>query len=192
MDRDNRKSHLAPQLSPATQELLRSTDSPTYFTQQTDGSNAMQTPTSGEIPILGTMVSPLRDRDQYNLGSIPNKPTPTGSGGPASAIVGLSLGRPGGSPVHSGMGPRVASSIPRQQTTVVEVGGQRSAGRAAPTTFSLPVRPGPPGGRLPPPPPRKESPDEMRRDRDRRQQQAGYRVPQAPANGGYSSGYPHQ
>ncbi|KAL2023136.1 hypothetical protein VTK56DRAFT_3742 [Thermocarpiscus australiensis] len=30
MDRDNRKSHLAPQLSPATQELLRSSDSPTY------------------------------------------------------------------------------------------------------------------------------------------------------------------
>ncbi|KAH6631198.1 kinase-like domain-containing protein [Chaetomium sp. MPI-SDFR-AT-0129] len=37
MDRDNRKSHLAPQLSPATQELLRSSDSPTY---------AQQTPTS--------------------------------------------------------------------------------------------------------------------------------------------------
>lgn len=41
MDRDNRKSHLAPQLSPATQELLRSADSPIYLTQ-TD----MQTPTS--------------------------------------------------------------------------------------------------------------------------------------------------
>lgn len=35
MDRDNRKSHLAPQLSPATQDLLRSSDSPTYATQQT-------------------------------------------------------------------------------------------------------------------------------------------------------------
>lgn len=39
MDRDNRKSHLAPQLSPATQDLLRSSDSPTFATQQ-------QTPTS--------------------------------------------------------------------------------------------------------------------------------------------------
>ena len=28
MERDNRKSHLAPQLSPATQELLRSTHAP--------------------------------------------------------------------------------------------------------------------------------------------------------------------
>lgn len=41
MDRDNRKSHLAPQLSPATQDLLRSSDSPTFATQ---------TPTSGELP----------------------------------------------------------------------------------------------------------------------------------------------
>lgn len=37
MDRDNRKSHLAPQLSPATQDLLRASDSPTF---------AQQTPTS--------------------------------------------------------------------------------------------------------------------------------------------------
>lgn len=40
MDRESRKSHLAPQLSPATQELLRSTDSPTFLTQ------TEQTPTS--------------------------------------------------------------------------------------------------------------------------------------------------
>ncbi|RKU44387.1 MAP kinase kinase (MEK) [Coniochaeta pulveracea] len=41
MDRDNRKSHLAPQLSPATQDLLRSSDSPnSYYTQ------AEPTPTS--------------------------------------------------------------------------------------------------------------------------------------------------
>lgn len=49
MDRDNRKSHLAPQLSPATQELLRSSDSPTYATQGDVG--YQQTPTAGgEIP----------------------------------------------------------------------------------------------------------------------------------------------
>ncbi|KAL2159114.1 hypothetical protein VTH06DRAFT_2873 [Thermothelomyces fergusii] len=35
MDRDNRKSHLAPQLSPSAQELLRSSDSPTYAAEQT-------------------------------------------------------------------------------------------------------------------------------------------------------------
>ncbi|KAL2148371.1 hypothetical protein VTH82DRAFT_2291 [Thermothelomyces myriococcoides] len=35
MDRDNRKSHLAPQPSPPSQEHLRPNDSPTYGTQQT-------------------------------------------------------------------------------------------------------------------------------------------------------------
>lgn len=48
MDRDNRKSHLAPQLSPATQDLLRSSDSPTFATQQT--------PTSCKNPTLRTTV----------------------------------------------------------------------------------------------------------------------------------------
>ncbi|KAK3325181.1 kinase-like domain-containing protein [Apodospora peruviana] len=37
MDRDNRKSHLAPQLSPATQELLRGSDSPTQTPTQAYG-----------------------------------------------------------------------------------------------------------------------------------------------------------
>ena len=36
MERDNRKSHLAPQLSPATQDLLRTSDSPTFQTQSED------------------------------------------------------------------------------------------------------------------------------------------------------------
>ncbi|KAK4178298.1 kinase-like domain-containing protein [Triangularia setosa] len=44
MDRDNRKSHLAPQLSPATQDLLRSSDSPSYPAQNEGG--VQQTPTS--------------------------------------------------------------------------------------------------------------------------------------------------
>ena len=54
MERDNRKSHLAPQLSPATQELLRSTDSPTYNLDD----RTIQTPTSGEMIIAGAPVSP--------------------------------------------------------------------------------------------------------------------------------------
>ncbi|KAK3327251.1 kinase-like domain-containing protein [Cercophora scortea] len=160
MDRDNRKSHLAPQLSPATQELLRSSDSPTYLTQ-TDG-GMQQTPTSGEIPILGTMVSP---RDQS--GSVSNR-SPT-RGGPGS------LGRPSGPPVHPGLGSRVAttSSIPRsgQQQAVADQypsagpGRSQSANRAV---FSLPMRPAPPGGALPPPPPRRQpTVEEVRRDNRR-------------------------
>lgn len=42
MERDNRKSHLAPQLSPATQDLLRATDSPTYHGDE----QSLETPTS--------------------------------------------------------------------------------------------------------------------------------------------------
>ncbi|KAK3685520.1 kinase-like domain-containing protein [Podospora appendiculata] len=159
MDRDNRKSHLAPQLSPATQELLRSSDSPTYLTQ-TDG-GMQQTPTSGEIPILGTMVSP---RDQS--GSVSNR-SPT-RGGPGS------LGRPSGPPVHPGLGSRVVTtnSIPRfgQQAVAEQYpsagpGRSQSANRAV---FSLPMRPAPPGGALPPPPPRRQpTVEEVRRDNRR-------------------------
>jgi len=174
MERDNRKSHLAPQLSPATQELLRSTDSPRDATYHGDG-RELQTPTSGEIPIVGALVSP---RDQR--GSASNR-SPTRPGG-------IGVGRPGGQAVHPGLG-RVAttSSIPRVTATAggqpapSEYGGPSSASRA---TFSLPVRPGPPGGPLPPPPPLKETPEELRRE-NRRQATFG-----PPSNGGYGSGYP--
>ncbi|KAK4109449.1 kinase-like protein [Canariomyces notabilis] len=59
MDRDNRKSHLTPQLSPATRDLLRSSDSPTYLTQ-TDMAT-QQTPTSAY------RADPRHAGDQANL-----------------------------------------------------------------------------------------------------------------------------
>ncbi|KAK3378579.1 mitogen activated protein kinase [Podospora didyma] len=163
MDRDNRKSHLAPQLSPATQELLRSSDSPTFLT--TTDSTMQQTPTSGEIPILGTMVSP---RDQY--GSVSNRsPTRSGPG---------SLGRPSGSTVHPGLGSRVVTtnSIPRlgQQAPAEErfsgSSGSQSASRAV---FALPMRPNVPTGPLPPPPPRRQPTLEDPRREIRRQAPTG-------------------
>ena len=54
MERHNRKSHLAPQLSPSTQALLRgdSVASPSI------DSSATKTPTSGDIPIGGGDVKP--------------------------------------------------------------------------------------------------------------------------------------
>jgi mitogen-activated protein kinase kinase len=171
MDRDNRKSHLAPQLSPATQDLLRSTDSPSYLTQ-TDGT--LQTPTSGEIPILGAMVSP---RDHY--GSVSNRsPTRNGSG------LG-SLGRASGSSVHPGLGPRVATtnSIPKLgQQAAVDDGstgspGPQSAGNG---TFSLPIRPGPSGPLLPPPPRKESTTEDMIKKENRRQATFGL-----PPNGSY-------
>jgi len=122
MEKDNRKSHLAPQLSPATQELLRSTDSPTFFQHQATQQqqphqlqlphieglslNPLETPTSGEIPIGGAgIISP---RDHYDHGSYNNySRTPSAAVHPASAgIGGFSLaGRgpaTGGLPARNG------------------------------------------------------------------------------------------
>jgi mitogen-activated protein kinase kinase len=150
MEKDNRKSHLAPQLSPATQDLLRSTDSPTFAS--TLDERGINTPTSGEIPIAGAgIISP---RDHYGH---PQSRSPTRNG------IG-SLGRPGGSTGHPGLGQRVitTNSIP-QLGHAPDNNGPNSATAG---TFSLPVRQKV-GGNLPPPPPRKETPDELRRENRR-------------------------
>ncbi|KAK5661295.1 hypothetical protein OQA88_11190 [Cercophora sp. LCS_1] len=64
MDRDNRKSHLAPQLSPATQELLRSSDSPTYLqSEPTPTSGYRQDPRYATDQALASQVDRLYIRD---------------------------------------------------------------------------------------------------------------------------------
>jgi mitogen-activated protein kinase kinase len=209
MERDNRKSHLAPQLSPATQDLLRSTDSPTFFNQTITAASvddrSMQTPTSGEIPIMGTVGS---SRDQYSgvhrvpeqrsANRSPPPPTTRGAGatGEAAAVGGGEWSsRASGSPVYPGMGSRMMTTgaIPQQQQqqpyrtreTVLSVGGPRSAGRA-PATFTLPVRPGGSGGSRPPPPPRKETAEERREST--RRQAAAFSPPAQVDQGGYGYG----
>lgn len=149
MERDNRKSHLAPQLSPGTQELLRSNNSPDGATDD----RALETPTSGEIPIVGAIIQSPRDQ----LNSVSNR-SPTrsdrGAGGSSSA------GRPNGPPSHPGLGPRVATtnSIPKMAPPPPPRPGRHSPNLSASsnsskqTTFALPLRP-PPGGPLPAPPP---------------------------------------
>ena len=163
MERDNRKSHLAPQLSPSTQELLRSSDSPSY---QNDGNNAY-TPTSGEIPIAGAIASPRDHTHSQNR-------SPTRNGGHGSSS------RAAGSSVHPGMGQRAvtAGSIPKTSVTPDLSHPSGSSG----TTFTLPVRPAPPGGPLPPAPPRKSTPDDPRRE-NRRQAFL-------PSNGSYGYSQP--
>jgi mitogen-activated protein kinase kinase len=163
MERDNRKSHLAPQLSPATQDLLRSSDSPTYQTTVDDRSLA--TPTSGDIPIAGAGIISPRDMSSRS---------PTRNG------IGLaSLARGPGPSGHPGLGQRIitTNSIPK----IGQHPDSAGPASASAATFSLPVRPAP-GGPLPPPPPRKETPDEMRRE-NRRQATFGM-----PPNG-YGLGY---
>lgn len=193
MERDNRKSHLAPQLSPATQDLLRSGDSPT--TSHGVDDRALRTPTSGEIPIMGTMITP---RNQHS--SVQNHRSPA-----ARQQQPGGAGRPGGPPEHPGLGgPRLAATdaVPRNP----RAGSQQLRPLDAPTTlapapaatprptsagraiFALPVRPAPPGGSLPPPPPPKSTQDKLGRDSHR---QVAFGAPVNGTTGDRdSSGYP--
>lgn len=155
MERDNRKSHLAPQLSPATQDLLRSSDSPTYLTQNED--RMTPTPTSGDIPIGGAGIISPRDQPSRSPSRNGNIRTP-------------------GSVPHPGMGMRVATTNSVPQTShYAELSGPASASSA---TFSLPVRAGPPGNPMPPPLARRQTPDDFRRETRR---QATFGLPPNPS-----------
>lgn len=134
MDRDNRKSHLAPQLSPATQELLRGSDSPT------------QTPTQGEIPVI-VLTSSSHD----SFGSPSN--------GPPICQRPSSTGCPGGPSVHPRLGSRISAtgSVPRlgqyRRDDVCdgpcdrEYLKPRTARKVSAPNFSLPLRSCPPAVR---------------------------------------------
>ncbi|VUC36901.1 unnamed protein product [Clonostachys rosea] len=89
MERDNRKSHLAPQLSPSTQDLLRSSDSPP--SQFAGEERALHTPTSGEIPISGSGIVSPREHN----GSSRSPTRGTAGGRTPSGHPGLTP-RPGG------------------------------------------------------------------------------------------------
>lgn len=151
MERDNRKSHLAPQLSPATQQLLRSSDESPISSSQDYSS--LPTPTSGDIPIGGSAItSPYNNQSPIKNGT-------------------ASLGRASGAPFHPGLPPRVATtnSVPKLSTLNApdnSAPSGSSSANASTATFNLPMRPAPPAGPLPPPPvPRKENGD----TKDRRQ-----------------------
>lgn len=160
MERDNRKSHLGPQLSPATQDLLRSSDSPTGQTHTED--RTIHTPTSGEIPIGGAGIISPRDQPSRS-------PSRNGVGTSRTPSI-----------AHPGMGPRTAttSSIPQ----VSRYNDNPAPVSANAATFSLPVRPAPLGSTLPPAPPRKQSQtlDEPRKETRR---QATFGLPPNPSYG---------
>ncbi|KAJ3494097.1 hypothetical protein NLG97_g4297 [Lecanicillium saksenae] len=161
MERDNRKSHLAPQLSPSTQDLLRSSDSPTH----NNGSEERKspTPTSGEIPIGGAgLVTP---RDYAN--GTGRSPSRNGYGSAAKPPVSA----------HPGLGPRYPSESGHVPSGYTDTRGPVSANAA---TFSLPVRPAPPSGPLPPAPARRNTPDAMPRENRR---QATFGLPPNPSSG---------
>lgn len=204
MEKDNRKSHLAPQLSPATQELLRSHDSPTYANMSSAGTvvgDPLQTPTSGEIPIAGgtgVITSPRdhyqhhQQQYQYAQHTQYSHMAPAQTRSPTRGLNSANgIGRAGpGLPAHPGAGQRVVTtnSIPTITSQMADMSINGGSAMSGPTsanaaTFSLPMRSGPPGGPLPPPPPRKETPDELRRsEQSRRQATFGL-----PPNGSYSN-----
>ncbi|KAH8821068.1 kinase-like domain-containing protein [Xylogone sp. PMI_703] len=166
MEKDNRKSHLAPQLSP---DLLRTSESPSgQHSNSPDYS--LPTPTSGDIPIAGGDVRFTAPSSHHNEQGTTRSPTKNGSG---------SIGRAAGSAYHSSRGNRPA---PIQISAPLNASdGSSGTGNTHTATMQLPMRPAP-GGPLPPPPvPKKESSD-LDAKRDRRQ--AGY------GSGSHGSGYP--
>ncbi|TAQ90192.1 hypothetical protein B7494_g1456 [Chlorociboria aeruginascens] len=170
IEKDNRKSHLAPQLSPATRQALRGEeDSPKIVDDP-----SLRTPTSGDIPIGGSDVRSGITSPQNNDSF--RSPTKNGSINPS---------RPSGS-LHPGLPPRVVTtnSIPKITTIdspdLTTPNGSSSANAATFATTTLPMRPAPSGALPPPPPPKKENSDLD--SKNRRQATFG--------NGLYGSGYP--
>ena len=170
MDKENRKSHLAPQLSPATQALLRGESGMSPIKESPEGSKS-KTPTSGEIPIGGQQVKASPSSDAVasrtpstitpvsSTGSRIQTPDTNGSG--SYSAKGPALERP--------FPPRTSSNslLPRTRdsanTATAAVAAQiRSPGynpaippsrNKANDGFSLPIRPAPPpSGPLPTPP----------------------------------------
>lgn len=175
LERDNRKSHLAPQLSPATQALLRSNDSPVAgSTSATSPGYSLPTPTSGDIPIGGDDIRSATTSPQYH-DPIANAARPSTNSGSASAA------RPS---FHPGLTPRASTtnSVPKLTTITSDHGAPNGSSSATTPGFNsttLPMRPAPAGPLPPPPVPRKEVGGD---DKNRRQAAFG--------NGLYGSGYP--
>ncbi|PSK58657.1 hypothetical protein B9Z65_6672 [Elsinoe australis] len=112
MERHNRKSHLAPQLSPATKSLLRGGDDKSTSSRTPSSrtpSSTIPTPpsSSGEIPIQGIRVSPngpsrdTKSRPAYpertssasqvptGMMSLPMRPAPDGSAHRSNRFAGV-------------------------------------------------------------------------------------------------------
>ncbi|CAD6594309.1 MAG: MAP kinase kinase (MEK) [Alectoria sarmentosa] len=160
MERHNRKSHLAPQLSPSTQALLRGESVPSP--KESSASTASRTPTSGEIPIADEEIKASPRSEQPALqrvipaeingtGMYPSQssafdrqgfpPRTSSTTGPLSSRSreGESFSPKSGLPSH----PRDSGHFNPHP---------RDSGNFNPTT-TLPIRPAPPpSGPLPPPP----------------------------------------
>ncbi|KFX86783.1 hypothetical protein O988_09461, partial [Pseudogymnoascus sp. VKM F-3808] len=119
MEKHNRRSHLAPQLSPATQELLRSSDAPSSSPATTSSATTTTTPSiptsssslsnnssSGDIPITtDPRMNAISPREQVvnTINGIrsptkPPPPVPTSSSTTTTTASSNSTSRTGGQP----------------------------------------------------------------------------------------------
>ncbi|PTB64240.1 map kinase [Trichoderma citrinoviride] len=156
MERDNRKSHLVPQLSPSgTHELLRSSDS---SPQSRNEEVPLDTPVFGDIPIAGDRLFSPRDQ------AATQNRSPSRNGAATS--------RTG----HPSLAPRGVTSNP---ASGYSDGSHHSSSN--PTTFSLPVRPAPPTSSFSREGPQKSASDEAR-GQSRRQVKT-YGLPPNPSYG---------
>ncbi|KAL3424595.1 protein kinase byr1 [Phlyctema vagabunda] len=179
MERDNRKSHLAPQLSPSTQDILRPSESPDIRAANSPDYSATHTPTSGDIPIGKADGRSGITSPQLNESRSPVK---NGSS---------SVGRAGGAAFHPGLPPRnqTTNSVPRLTTLNAPehntTSGSSSANAASFNT-TLPMRPAPPAGALPAPPvpPKKDNAEVDVKKESRRQATFGNSL---YSSGGYSN-----
>jgi mitogen-activated protein kinase kinase len=111
MEKNNRKSHLAPMLSPATQELLRGDESPGG-----DYQDMSQTPTAGDILIVGsdirsTLISP---REQI-INTINSARTPKANGSVGRTATLPMRPAPPGGPLPPPPMPKKENSDARRQ-----------------------------------------------------------------------------
>ncbi len=144
MERHNRKSHLAPQLSPSTQSLLRGDLIPSPSKE----SSASKTPTSGEIPIAGDDVKPSPPSDTPIVQRA--LPADTNSAGLYDSQS-SNFARQAFPPRTSSSSG--ASSSRSRDNNAISITSALQFRQKDNDSFNLPIRPAPPpSGPLPPPP----------------------------------------
>ena len=154
MEKHNRKSHLAPKLSPSTQALLRGESqlSPSKESTPSTASTSTKTPTSGIIPIVEDDSRATPNADLYASQRIPSGEV---NGTPRYQSQSAAFDRQGFPPRTSSNLSGPSSGRPKDGDMFSPTGSlsshPRDSGSFNPTT-TLPIRPAPPSGPLPPPP----------------------------------------
>ena len=141
MERHNRKSHLAPQLSPSTQELLRSDP----ISSPSKESSASKTPTSGEISIASDNMKPSPSSDNVTIQR--TLPTELNGAGmyPSSNPTFSRQAFPPRTSSTSGSIPGALTGRSRENDSVTAAPASQLRPKDS-DSFSLPIRPAAPGG----------------------------------------------